>query len=362
MPLDLDDNSTSTSSDDVTLDDATTTQTGEGVGLEDVGADGASSSDAHGDNAGQDTLGIVRDVVTGRDPAAASPAEGNEQQETETAEPESGAAEDDEYKDVPFNQHPRFRHLIKTRDALKTERNELREDATRYRNVQQFMDENGIGADESANAFTFMAMVKQGKFVEAWDLIKPTVQELLVAAGEVLPEDLKQEVAAGAMSQERALELSRERAKSQSLIHGQKHQQQIRQRSEAQGKAEQIHTAAVEWQQGRMKRDPQFEAKLPLLKKEVAWLQSQSRGLEGFDQDGRPTTPEGVKTQLEKAYKAVVLPAAHIAPGGKPVPKVGDGVVKRQPSAGSGASGTARPAQPKSTLDIIKGVVEQRAG
>jgi hypothetical protein len=353
MPLDLDDNSTSTSSDDVTLDDATTTQTGEGVGLEDVGANGAGSSDAHGDNADQDTLGIVRDVVTGRDPAAASPAEGNEQQETETAEPESGEAEDDEYKDVPFNQHPRFRHLIKTRDALKAERNELREDAGRYRNVQQFMDENGIGPQESANAFTFLAMVKQGKYVEAWDLIKPTVQELLVAAGEVLPEDLKQEVAAGAISQERAQELSRERAKSQSLVHGQNHQKQIRERTEAQGKAKQLHDTAIDWSRDRAKRDPQFEAKMPLLMKEVAWLQSQ---------EGKPDTVEGVKAQLEKAYKAVVLPAARTAPGGKAVPKVGDGVARPRPTAASGASGTARPAQPKSTLDIIKGVVEQRAG
>lgn len=350
MPLELDDNSTLSSSDDVTLDDATENQQLDN-GQQD-GATGADSSDAHGDNAAQDTLGIVRDVVTGREPATASPADGSEQQGTEQAGAED-KGEGDDYADVPFNKHPRFKHLIKVRDGLKTERDAFKEDAGRYQNVQRFMDENGINAKETASAFQFMAAFRRGQFVEAWEMIKPTVQELLVRAGEVLPQDLKDEVQSGVITQERAQELARERAKTKSLETGRTFDQQMRDRQQNQAQSQALHNSAVVWARDRAKRDPQFDAKQPLLMKEVAWL---------ISQEGKPDTPEGVKAQLEKAYKAVVLPAtARVAANGKAAPKVGDGVAKPRPTAAGGASGTARPA-PQSTLDIIRQVKSARAG
>jgi hypothetical protein len=360
MPLPLDDNSVSDSSDDTTLDVATNDQQLGNEQQVDTGADGADSSDAHGDNAAQDTAGLVRDVVKqGREQATASPAEGVEQQTQEAADQED-KGESDDYADAPFNKHPRFRHLIKVRDGLKAERDSFKEDAGRYHNVQTFMDDHGISSQETADAFMFMADVKAGRFAEAWDKIKPTVQELLVRAGEVLPDDLKQDVDAGAISQERAVELSRQRAKAASLEQGRSFDQQRQQRSSQQAAAQQLHSTAIDWSRDRGRKDPQFQAKMPLLMKEVSWLQSQRRGTEGHDHDGRPLTSEGVKAQLEEAYKNVVPPAARGA-NGKFVPKVGDGTAKPRPTAAGGASGTARP-QPKTTLDIIRAVREQRAG
>lgn len=344
MDLDLDDNSTSNSSDDVTLDGAITQPGNE----QDVVADGAESSDAQGDNATQDdgTAGIVRDVVAQRQgQATASPAEGQEQKDQEGKD-KPGDEDDEDYSDVPFNKHPRFQHLLR---AKKTSE----QDAGRYRNVQKFMDDNGIEAAEAANAYTFMAAIKQGRYTEAWEMIKPTVQHLLVAAGEVVPDDLKQDVAAGAITQERAQELARERAKGKSLEQGRTFDQQMRERNDAATGSQQLHTAAVDWARDRAKKDPQFEAKQPPLMKEVAWLMSQSRGKEGFDQHGRPKTPDGVKKQLEEAYKAVTVPAARVVPGGKPVPKVGDGTARPRLVPAGGPSGTNRP-QPLTTLDIIR--------
>jgi hypothetical protein len=352
MPLPLDDNQASNSSDDVTLDDATNDQQLEN-GQQDDGAVGADSSDAQGDNADQGTSGIVRDVVAKRDgQAAASPADGDEPKSEEDATDKPKEEDDEDYSDVPFHKHPRFQHLLRKSKTFE-------EDAGRYRNVQTFMDENGITAQETADAFQFMAAVKQGDYAGAWNMIKPTVQELLVRAGEVLPDDLKQDVADGSISQERAVELSRERAKAKSFEQGRSFDQQRQQRSQQQQAAQQLHGTAVGWARDRARKDPQFDAKQPLLMKEVNWLQSQSRGKEGFDQFGIPLTPEGVKAQLEEAYKNVTLPAPRGA-NGKFVPKVGDGVAKSRPTAAGGASGTARP-QPKTTLDIIRAVREQRA-
>lgn len=335
----LDDNSGVTSSDDATLDGAADQQLDNG---QQNGAVGADSSDAQGDNADQDlgTLDIVKDVVTkGREQATASPADGSEQGTDKPKE-----ADDEEYSDVPFHKHPRFQHLLRAKKSADT-------DAGRYRNVQKFMDDNGISAEESANAFTFMAAFRRGEYAKAWELIKPTVQHLLVAAGEVVPDDLREEVAAGTITQERAQELARERAKSKSLETGRTFDQQAQQRRQQQEASQALYDTATGWASQRAKTDPQFAAKQPLLMKEVAWLQSQ---------EGKPDTPEGVRAQLEKAYKAVVLPAARSA-SGQFVPKVGDGAARRQPTAGGGNSGTAQP-KPKTTLDIINSVVGRRAG
>lgn len=345
MPLENDDNASASSTEE-TLDAA-----GQPLDLEQDGqASGADSSDAQGDNEGRGTLDIVKDVVGQRTEgqAAGSPPDGQKQGDGAEQEGQSKEPDDEKFSDVPFHKHPRFQQLLKQRDDYKV-------GAERYQNVQNFMDEHGIAAEEAANAYSFMAMVKRGDYVQAWELIKPTVQQLLVAAGEVLPDDLKQKVAAGELTDDAARQIAKEKAKAESATAARSFDQKRQERSQTQNAGKALVTTANDWASAKRKSDPNFAAKEPLLMKEVAWL---------IQSEGKPTTPEGVKAQLDKAYKAVVLPAARTATGQfqRQAPKVKDGLPGRRPTSGGGAPPNARPQAPATMLQRIQQEVAKRAG
>lgn len=256
--------------------------------------DGATSSDAQpGDNDAGELSSIVRDVVaaTRKQPAApASPAEGS----TEGQAADDSKKDDDEgYTDVPFHKHPRFQHLLRRSKQFEA-------DAVRYRNVEGFLASNGVSADEAADALTVAGLLKTNP-VEAWKRLRPIVQNLLVAAGELLPDDLSGRVNAGEITQEAALEIARSRAALESVNRGQAFRDQQAERAQQTALSKSLMDTASSWESERRRRDPTFDAKAKLLRAEVLDLQRT---------EGVPNTPEGVRQQLNKAYQACVLPFA----------------------------------------------------
>ncbi|MEC5291584.1 MULTISPECIES: hypothetical protein [unclassified Aurantimonas] len=290
----------------------------------------ADTSTATDDNTseGEETLSLIRDAVTEKEtPAEASSAE-SEEAGQETGEDATSEQDNENYSDVPFNKHPRFREVL---GKLKT----AETDAQRYQNVQTFLDEQGLGAEETAELLTIGGMMKRDP-AKAWERIKPTIQKLLVAAGEILPEDLQQRVQNGEMSRDAAMDVSRSRMQVQSTERNQSFEQQRAQSRQQQERANTITSTVTSWEQDRRTKDPNFDAKMPALQKEIAWLHAT---------EGRPDTPEGVKAQLKKAYDAVSPAPAQTAPP-----------ARRQavtPVRGGQVAGNTRP-EPQSTLDIIR--------
>jgi len=289
----------------------------------------ATSSNATGENAVKDTLSIVRDVVadkSGQD-GSAPPAEA----EVGQADAQGKAKEPDEenFSDVPFNKHPRFQQLLRQAKANKA-------DAERYQNVQTFIDNHGLSAEEAADMLVIGGLMKTNP-AEAWKRAKPTVQQLLIAAGEVLPEDLKGRVQKGEMSADAALEVSRARAGVQSVEATRSFEQQRYAQQQAQQAATAVVSAAETWEAERRRKDPNFETKLQPLMKEVAYLQMS---------EGKPNTPEGVKAQLDRAYKALIPPPAprQTVASVRPTPP---------PVTGGQVAGNTAP-KPQSTIDIIR--------
>lgn len=331
MTLEADVNTDTNSSGSVeTLDASLTT--------DDVITDlSADSSTADGVSAEKDTMSVVRDVVDGResDKAVASPAKGGEEG-VKPDDPAKKEPDDENYTDVPFNKHPRFQQLVQKVKTYKV-------DAERYQSVQTFMDQNGLAAQEVADGLIIMGLIKQDP-LEAWKRLQPVVQNLLVACGEILPEDLLGRVQRGELSQETALELNRERAKTQNL-HAQRsfHEQQAEKRASTE-RSETLRNTAISWAEDRQAKDPNFEAKFIPIQKELAFIQSR---------EGKPTTPEGVLDQLKRAYDAVILPVASANQQARPM-----NVRNTRPSVGS-VSGNANPA-PQSTLDIVDQVLAAR--
>lgn len=299
---------------------------------------GASSSDAQNSEAPErDTLSIVRDVVEGEKSQGelASQATGEETGEQPgDSEPKSDA-ENEDYSDVPFHKHPRFKQLLRERDNLKP-------DATRYRNVQNFLDQNGVSAEEGAEALLVAGLLKTNP-VEAWNRIKPIVQQLIVAAGEALPSELQAAVQNGEISHERALELSRTKAALQAQEHQKSFQEQQATLRQQQDMAQAIQQTAADWERDRRIKDPNFDAKQGPLMREIAFLQMQ---------EGKPTTPQGVLDQLRRAY-AAVTPVSTAAPAQRPK-------TNARPSTSGQVSSAAQPT-PQSTLDIIKMEMAKRS-
>jgi hypothetical protein len=299
-------------------------------------AENAASSPAT-ESDDKDMLSIVRDVV---DKAAEPKSEAVSQTAgEEVGDDEKKVAEaDDEFANVPFNKHPRFKAVITERNNLRGEINTLKPDADRYRNVQTFLDQNSLTAEDASELLIVGALMKSNP-VQAWERIKPRIQQLLVAAGEIVPEDIQPRVQNGELSHEAALELSRARARADALAASQSFREQREAQQSQQNLANSLRDTAQEWVNDRTAKDPNFNAKQPLLEREITFLQAR---------EGVPRTPEGVKAQLAKAYKSVNEMGHFAAP--TPVPAARKQIT---PVRGGQVAGNQRPAE-TSTLDIIR--------
>lgn len=300
-------------------------------------ADANSSTATDAKTAEKDTLSVVRDVVDARaEQSAASSADSAEAgQKPGAAAPKE--PDNENYTDVPFHKHPRFQHVV---SELKT----ARIDQQRYQNVENFLQEQGLSGDEAAGLLRIGGLIKTNP-AEAWKEMKPVVEKVLIAAGELLPTDLKAMVDKGEMKPEVALEVSRSRAAVQSTearVQFDRQRQESRQQSDARNA---ILGTVSSWEAERKLRDPNFDAKQSALQREIAWLQTK---------EGRPNTPEGVRAQLQKAYDTVS--AAHVAPA--PVRQQRPAI---RPVTGGQVNGSVRP-EIKSTLDAVNAVVARRAG
>jgi hypothetical protein len=340
MPLDVNEQESASSAD--TDLDVIADVNAEGV---DVNDNGAESSDAQDVGQGErSALDVVQDVVKARDPAAAgsSPEAEEEGKEADPKATQAAKEPDDEnFTDVPFGKHPRFKQLLAQRDGFKA-------DAERYRNVEGFLKQHGVPAEEASQALTIAAQIRNDP-VLAWQTLKPIVQKLLVDAGEVLPQDLKARVEAQELTVDAANEIAKERASRTSIERKQKTAEERREEDSAKAHVESLRKEANTWETERLAKDPNFAVKKPKILKELAWL---------ITTEGKADTPEGVRKQLDAAYKAVGSVAV---PRAKPaVPTVGDATRKRPAVNGSASQTSQSDQQDEGVMKHIRAVIAQR--
>ena len=284
-----------------------------------------------------DPYAIIKDAVEKRKPKPAASSATVEEDPAPKRERQPAYKEPDNeaFTDVPFNKHPRFQQLLDQRNSYKV-------NAERYNNVQDFLDNNGLSAEEAADLLIIGGLMKVNP-IEAWKRMKPGIQRLLVAAGEIMPDDLKALVQQQKMTPEAAIEVSRARAASTSVDIQRSFDQQQADRRIANEQAGLRHSAAASWEADRRRRDPNFDAKLPAIRNQVKIL---------LYDEGIPDTPQGVQDQLRRAYEEV----------NKTMPQLRSPV--RRPAitpvngSGQGAA-DARPA-PKNTMEIIQAELAKR--
>ena len=349
MPQDLDDNDlVSTSSDETNQDVDVAAASGSQV-------DGERSDPSTEQDVSEDrgALDVVEDVVKARQAEEGSSPEAKK--DGEPADPKADQEKQDREIDndpsLPEKTRKRIRTLLDKEKAARREAEGYKADAERYQGLTRQLQAHGVPAEEARDAL-MVACLSRTDPRRAWEIARPFVQQLLIAAGEVLPQDLKERVEKGELTVDAANELAREQAKSRSL----ETQREINQRQQEEREHNALVTSlkktASDWQADREAKDPNFEAKKLAIFKELKWLQSQ-------EEEAR--TPEAVRDQLERAYKAVnaefVLNRAATRPN---TPTVGDAT--RRPAKPASTSSTRQPANGAglSTLDIIRRQVAAR--
>lgn len=296
------------------------------------GSSPAPSTEANADDK-FDLLSVVRDAVPAdkSDDSASSSENEDGSSDGEDSAADTDADKGDEtdeenFSDVPFHNHPRFKQLI-------AQRNQFREGATEYAKVQNFLQQTGVTSDEAAGALEVQALLKTDP-QEAWKRLKPVVQQLIRDVGLVLPDDLQQRVQKGELTQEAAAEISRLRSANTTAQRQADHKQKQSEQDQAQQKATKVQDAVASWET-EQRKDPDFEAKAEELMREVVWLQSK---------EGKPDTPEGATEQLERAMKAV---NKKLAVRQKPKPQI-------TPVSGGRTAATTHADEPKTVLDVVK--------
>lgn len=324
----LDDNEEDLRSSEQVTDVNDTAAPAEGVAAEPSTATGEPES----------LLSVVRDVLKTDDPASPAEKDPNaEGDDPEAALKGEGNQEDDpDYSSVPFNKHPRFQELLKKSKDYEKKVADLEPAAAQFRNIDGYMRQNSISAEEAADALDFLAEAKKNP-AAALARIKPMIQQLLVASGEVLPDDLKQRVQGGEMPVDAAREVSRSRAALAQQEALRSREQEVQQEQRMREHAQQLGEAAQQWAADRNVKDPSFKDKFQFLQSEVALLQRT---------EPKPQNAAEVQAQLTRAYANVTQRMRAFAPAQAPRPAL-------RPVMGGAAPGN-QSAQPTSMQEAVR--------
>lgn len=302
----------------------------------------AQSSSAQGDEEG--LLAVVRDAVektTGNEDAdgseTASPAKDEvsaEDRGDEKEQPEDADKQADDYSDTPFHKHPRFKQLIRQRD-------EYRSRATQYDQITDFMEKNQLTAEEVAQGFQLMAMMKVGDPAQAYEALRKYTDNLALAAGIRLPENLEKKVEEGYIDQDTARDLwrqqvSAERKAQLAATEAQRYKQQ-----EQTSQVNSIAEAVTAWEESVRDSDPDYDLKADLIDDRVRALVAEK---------GKPRSPDEALTYAQEAYKTVSERLKSVRGVKTPM----------RTAVGGKVSGTPLP-EPKSLLDVIQNTLAQRA-
>lgn len=329
---------------------------GEGSGAakpaQDGGQQGADSGATQSGeaNAPKNALEAAERVMAaqaGASPASKQPQDGKPQ--------EKGAAGAKDAADaaLPFKDHPRWKEVTSelrmqrvAREKNEAAIKELEPKAKGYDDLRGFLGDNNLGHEDFAAMLAIGAAIRNDP-LEAVRLLQPVWDMLQQRVGEVLPDDLKQAVAAGQMTEEAARAISRSRAEAAiskgRLQDNERRSAESRQRDErrqeeerADGMARQISDYVDTW----ATRDPDAEQKLPFVNQEIelALRRIESQGKTIRDAADAKALVDWAVKQVEDRIRSFA-PRRQAQAGGLP--------------AGQGGASNTAPA-PKTSLEAAE--------
>jgi hypothetical protein len=241
--------------------DTSATKPDEQKSLLDVVKDVVDSTKSSGDD--KDSLNL------GNTDGSATNAKADGSQNSDEGKPLDADAEDAK---LPFHKHPRFQQVIQERTAFKRELDSMKPDADEWRAVRSFMDGNSLNPQEVAKGFEIMAAMKNDP-IRAKEMLSFYWGKLEEFSGSRLPNDLKQKVDEGEVTDEVASELARRRNEiefyqAQKYINTQRQAEQVQMQQQAYNQNV-IRGSVVDWESNIKTRDADYSVKQPFLMDKV---------------------------------------------------------------------------------------------
>lgn len=278
---------------------------------------------------------------------------------------EKGAEADEEPEDLTEDElsqlkpktHRRIRYLTRLRhqqEKALAEReatiSEISPKAQQFDQIVGFVDKAGLSKDEVNDGFAVMRDLKQNPEA-AYQRLKPIMAQLAQMFGEgALPDDLRQEVATGQITEQRARELATARsrttlAETRARVTDERTAQE-RAINERQALVGGVETAVNEWEASKAKADPSWKLKQPRIKEIVKAVVLERM----IQQPGYFPTREEALRMSEDALKRVNDDFKAFAPRPRAV----------NPLVDAGSSPSV--AKPTSAVEAARQALSQMAG
>jgi len=252
--------------------------------------------------------------------------------EGETAEAVDASENPDDYSDVPFHKHPRFKGLLEAKKAADEKVQEYEPVVQEHNAIRTFMKKNDLSVTEVSELLDMGAMLKLDPRKAREELVA-IVHDLDNTLGYTLPADLQEKVDSGEMSEEAATELSVTRAdKHMSDARAQASQQRVatvEQTTAVNTLRTAIQTSVADWGKDIRTKDADYAKKEPFVVDRFKALVMEA--------GGALSTADQALSLVKQAYKEVNERTSSIVPTRRP-----KNVVVAEDS-GSGSAGT-RPA------------------
>ena len=276
-------------SDEIQADESTT----------EVAEDTASSSDATAVEAEAETETLESAVQDALGPLEDDPVveEAEATEETEVTEPIEASEEtpSEDYKDVPFNKHPRFRSLVAEKNELKETTAKLQNDSDQYAKITDFIEKNNLTAKDSVEGFKIMAAIKNNPEL-AYKMLGHHLGNMSKVTGRRLPTDIQNKVDDGFLDEDAARELSQTRAKL-ARVQNQRKVDHARSRKQQSNYQSDMLTSALQtWGETTLAKDVDFSLKQEEFNDRVVAL---------VNERGQPETQADVLGLVEDAYATV---------------------------------------------------------
>lgn len=310
------------------------------------------------------TFDVVMNAIDGEeegDDESSSDEDDSDESDDKPGDGESEGSDDssdDEFEDFSPEERAKLKKSTAERfDKLKTLYHESKEevktlttqleqanvDANHYKGFVNYLEQNRISDEEANQLFHIGALMKNDP-LKALELITPYYNDLLQVTGNVLPQDLQQQVQQGYITKQHALELSRLRATGQTNQAIAQEQQQHQQQQEVNRQSENVasmQTALADWEKQWSSSDPDYSTKKDrvLDRVELTLARAAKAG----------KLPQTVDEAIELANKAKADVEAELKKSNRK---------KAVNTVPGGSSNTSVP-EPKDTRDVIRRALNQ---
>lgn len=268
-----------------------------------AGSPGVEGSDATAGSSPQDAkpepslLDVVKSAVTPAEAEAEGPSSPEAEKVGQAAgtDVQSDEEVDDEKVNPGLHKHPRFRAVLTQRNELREQITALQGPAQQYERIESFMQHNGLTNQHVVELFRVGALMRTDPD-QAYEAVADALVELGKLTGRSLPEDLREDVEYGRITEERAAELSRTRARAE---RAETARETDGQRAEAQAVSQsvgQIRNSVKDWETRTRAADPDFKAKERLIADRVTALATTN---------GKPRSPDDAVKLIDQAHREI---------------------------------------------------------